>query len=1247
MTTRAQELDLLGLPLHGSRLIEASAGTGKTYTIAALYLRLVLGHGELPEGTQALTPPQILVMTFTEAATQELRSRIRDALATAARVFRAQDPGTVPGVQDIHTQLRDEYTEAERPGAARRLELAAEWMDEAAVSTIHGWCYRMLREHAFDSGSLFTQDLASDQQELLAEASRDYWRRFVYPQPPAQLVLVRNAFGPDPETLLQKIRPLVGHLPADAADAELESPEGLETALGRKLARLEAMKRAWREDFAAIKEQFEALRGTVLDSRKYASPDKLLNVMHEWAEDPGALRPAGVGKESVLERLSAAGMRDRLKGGQALPEDLHPAFVALDAHAEVCVDDRERLLQAAARQVDARFRQAQRQRAQMGFNDLLTRLRDALDGPGGEHLAATLRTQFPVALVDEFQDTDPVQYRIFQRVYGIDANPRDRGVLLIGDPKQSIYGFRGADIHTYLAARAATAGRHYTLGRNFRSTKALVDGVNRLFQHAEGWADGAFLFRGEDDNPLPFVAVGAQGRPEVLEQAGQALPAVTLWCDDPGTPVPKGAYRERMAQACASYMVELLNAGADGTCGFRRGERLSALRPRDMAVLVRGRAEADAIRGALRQRGVRSVYLSDRESVYATDEAGDLLRWLRACAEPTSERLLRAALATATLGQSLGELHRLTVDELAWEARVEQFRDYRRLWQSRGVLPMLRRLLHDFEVPRRLRATAEGERALTNLLHLSELLQQAAAELDGEQALIRHLLEHRAGDGETGDEQILRLESDEDLVKVVTLHKSKGLEYPLVFLPFACSFRLTDAKKDVPWRDHPPQGGARWVFSMDAAVYERAERERLAEDLRLLYVGMTRARHACWLGIAPVVSGNGKRNQFHQTAAGYLLAGPDGVEAGALEAALQAAAGAAPAVRVGPLPEASTACVRGAVDAVATGPAREPPARGFERWWVASYSAIAAHDDGVAPIAPGSAREDVLREGVADAGRAMPEPGELEEPGSAHGLHAFPRGPGPGTFLHGLLEWAAQQGLAAQVAHPERLVREVEARCERQGWGEWSAIVNDWMQQLLTAAFPLEGGGHFNLGALARYQPELEFLYPARNLKAEDLDGEVRASILPGAVRPPLGNVTLNGMLKGFVDLVFEHEGRYYVADYKSNWLGTSGRAYTAERLRAAVLEHRYDLQLVLYTLALHRQLQARLPGYDYDRHMGGGVYLFLRGVDAPGHGVFHHCPPRELIEQLDTWMAHGGPANTSPGHGDSGHGDSGREGAA
>ncbi|WP_421621649.1 exodeoxyribonuclease V subunit beta [Alkalilimnicola ehrlichii] len=1220
-------LELLRLPLHGSRLIEASAGTGKTFTIAALYLRLVLGHGEQRAGGGPLVPPQILVVTFTEAATRELRDRIRERLSQAAAAFR--DPARYPD-DPVLPALRAEYDEHERPAMARRLELAAEWMDESAVSTIHSWCYRMLREHAFDSGSLFTQDLEADQTALLAEAVRDYWRSFLYPLAPEALVLARRALGDDPEALRQKVRPLIGQ--AAPVAPGLDSPEGFAGVLDDRLQALERLKRPWREQFEALEAQFHALRKAVLNGRKYQKPEALMAAMRAWAEDPAALQPEPVGSTSVLGRLCARGLAAGCRKGQTLPEDLHPGFTALDDYEHLCQLPEADLLNAAANWIGQRFHQAQRRRAQMGFDDLLTRLDQALtQGEAGERLAATLRRQFPVALIDEFQDTDPVQYRIFQRVYRVADNPREQALLLIGDPKQAIYSFRGADIHSYLQARRATAGRHYTLPRNFRSTGAMMRGVNRLFQHAEqAWPEGAFLFRVAEENPVPFLPVEAQGRAEALEVHGAAQPALTLWWEDEGEPVAGKHYLPRQAAACASHIVALLNAGAARQAGFRDPDGgLVSLRPRDMAVLVRDYNEARAIQQALARRRVRSVYLSDRESVYRTDEAGDLLRWLRACAEPTVERLLRAALATPTLGLPVAELHRLTADELLWERRVEQFRGYRRLWQGQGVLPMLRRLLHDFAVPARLVARADGERVLTNLLHLSELLQQAAAELDGEQALIRHLVEHRSGNGEGGDEQILRLESDEDLVKVVTVHKAKGLEYPLVFLPFICTFKPVDGKR-LPYLDRTPGGAPRWLFEMDEETRARADRARLAEDLRLLYVAMTRARHACWLGLAPVKRGNRKSNQLHQTAVGYLLAGPEGVPDGGLEPALLRARGEESAIAVAPLPAASDEGYRGPEHRPALGPARVPRRPAYEHWWIASYSALSLHAEPAAgeavgeparasaSTAPESVGQEIIRETVAEAGEsAGPDSAALA-------LHRFPRGPGPGTFLHGLLEWAADQGFAGLAEQPALLQREVARRCRRRGWSEWAGPVADWLLRLLQADYPLPEGGALRLTALPSYQPELEFLFQTRWLNAARLDRAVTAATLDAAPRPPARAALLNGMLKGFIDLVCEQDGRYYVADYKSNWLGQGLEDYAPEALRAAVLARRYDLQLVLYTLALHRLLRARLPGYDYERHVGGAVYLFLRGLDAPGRGLFHCRPPRALIEQLDDWLQQG-----------------------
>lgn len=429
-----------------------------------------------------------------------------------------------------------------------------------------------------------------------------------------------------------------------------------------------------------------------------------------------------------------------------------------------------------------------------------------------------IREQFPVALIDEFQDTDPVQYRIFERIYRIAADPdepqaRETGLFMIGDPKQAIYAFRGADIHTYLRAREATRGRHYTLGKNFRSTAAMVAAANRCFAFAEEHPRGAFRFAREGlENPVPFHAVDAQGRAERLLIDGAEAPAMTFWnLDVEAGVLGSAAYRQEMAERSASAIRRWLSLADLGRAGFadeQGGWR--ALRPADIAILVRGRAEAEAIRSALAARRLASVYLSDRDSVFDSQEAIDLLHWLRACADPGADTLLRVALATRSLHLDWATLERLNQDELFWERMVLRFRDYRRSWQAQGVLPMLRRLLADFELPARLLRHADGERSLTNLLHLAEWLQRAAVELDGEHALIRHLAEQVQS---PGSEEILRLESDADLIKVVTIHKSKGLEYPLVLLPFICSWRswtATAARRRVSTRMALQGGSSSW-----------------------------------------------------------------------------------------------------------------------------------------------------------------------------------------------------------------------------------------------------------------------------------------------------------------------------------------------------------------------------------------------------------------------------------------------------
>lgn len=1550
----------LRFPLWGSRLIEASAGTGKTYTIAALYLRLVLGHGGAGEAfgspgasahesvhevlmpspdwdqsgsvqggfvsghdggrlpARPLTPPEILVVTFTDAATQELRDRIRARLAEAARFFQesaqqargatfaqetesdealldADEAGEwqgSDGVQDsphlggeregegnprqlqdllpraadpLLQGIRDSFAPEDWSVCARRLQLAAEWMDEAAIFTIHGWCNRMLREHAFDSRGLFDQELSDDTSELLAEACRDYWREFCQHLGQAEAMVLQGWWN-DPETLQKAVAGLMDK--RDALHGEGMSPEA---AIGQMLQRrrevLEQLKAPWREGWIEALDEL-VVRGKSqgwIDGRKYPSNhfsgwlerlrvwafnDDLMMVpfgqrmpetvsreqISEWNRKLARVDPAGV---IAWSRLSASGMRAvGLKesadpvGDRNIVEALsHPALVAMDALPAqllaLAPDGQEQVLLHAVHWIEARYRAARDRQSQMDFNDLLTQLLRALESEGGVQLAARIRDQYPVAMIDEFQDTDAVQYGIFDHVYRVRQNLPAQALIMIGDPKQAIYGFRGGDIFTYLQAREATRGRHYTLDTNFRSSGAMVRAVNHLFGMAEQRVErgGAFRFMktralaagdataGDDtgechaqelveDNPLPFVPVNAKGRKTVWHDSryGAQTPALTCWMMPPMPDTDSKAktkkkqkgegdgekgisatqYRAHYAQVTAAEIARLLMAGACADAYFEDedGSR-HPVKPADIAVLVNSFREAQAVRTALRDRGIRSVYLSDKASVFETPVVPDLLHWLQACAEPGNARLVRAALATGLCGLDAETLLRLTQDELYWEEQVARFQRYRDIWRWQGVLPMIRLMLQEFHVVEQLLARDE-ERTLTDLLHLSELLQAESVRLEGEHALIRYLREQMKNPRGEQKARLQRLESDDARVRVVTVHKSKGLEYPLVFLPYACAVKREGARNGgnskqsfVRW--HDGQGRLQITLlgggGMPEDVQKMADEERLGEDLRKLYVALTRARYATWVGLAPL-------KDLEHSAVGHLLgmAAAPGGEMPQVEDALQGYAEAAPdsagpkqgtllearvleLVRTGQPGELVMEQTQAGSDAgagtdadghlkdttqqgmadtaVAWKAAPALRARAWPRWWIASYSALEkddrlealssgtargpedgrlsgavslrgeafGHEDGLPAALGGSdapygdspmtekwaeqrAADDLwIRKVQADdaglageggagalqvpealqagknaeprAGwRGEPEPGEpeaREKHGPVDslanasrtdglgalpvlpGVHEFPRGPQAGTFLHGLLEWAGRQGFAAVAADRDMLAEQVQRRLQRMpAWQPWEGMLTDWLLQVLTQ--PLQGAavtqpvathmrdaGAIVMPALADlqlYQAEMSFMLAAHRVDLPALDAWVRRNTLGGAPRPALLPGQINGMLKGFVDLVFEHGGRYFVLDYKSNWLGTSDAAYRQDVMQEAVLAHRYELQYLFYCLALHRLLKVRLPDYDYDRHVGGALYLFLRGVSAPSRGVFVARPPREVIGWLDEVFA-------------------------
>jgi exodeoxyribonuclease V beta subunit len=1207
----SEQLVPLSFPLHGSRLIEASAGTGKTWTIAALYLRLVLGHGG-PDGfARQLAPSEILVMTFTRAATRELSNRVRERLVQAAAWFRGEGEGD----DSYLAQLADAYpTEAERSLAAHRLVLAAETMDEAAIFTIDAWCQRMLREHAFDSGSLFDEELVSDERALFEDAAHDYWRQHVYPLGAKALTAVLGCWG-DVEVLKQCVRELVPRCDALGA-ATNESLAALVTRVkAAHEAELARLKNGWVERADEMERWIAGLREKspkCFNGNKMRADSlvKWFEALRTWAADPERVMPDLT--DAAWSRLTPDGIRDAFSKDYRteIPacfdctEELREALGKLEplSHALLC---------HASHHIARRMAELKQRNRQFGFADMLHRLRDALEGANGEALRNRIVTQFPVALVDEFQDTSPDQYRIFNLLYRVADNDPGLGLFLIGDPKQSIYGFRGADIHSYLAARRATAGRHYKLGTNFRSTAGIVEAVNRLFLHAEGhgehpgYAAGAFRFRKGEENPLPFEAVGAAGRKQELvgvQGPYQALAVCTTCQDD----LKVDDYREFFAHHCAEHIVTLLN---DPRVGFRDGDGFKRLVPADIAVLVRDRREAQAIRRALQQRKVASVYLSDKDSVVESEEAADVLRWLRAVANPLDGSLARAAFATRTARLPLPELARLASDEVAWEERVEQLKNLHVTWQRQGVLAMLRRFVHELGLPARLLLEPGGERRLTNLLHLAELLQEASRELEGEQALVRWFAEQVEGAGEGGDERVLRLESDAELVKVVTVHKSKGLEYPLVYLPFAVTARRTD-RRNRSFFEYVQEDGTRRIdLALSDEALRAADQARLEEDLRLLYVALTRARHFLWLGVAAVAAGRKGENRLHESALGYLLTGGSPVAASELMDHWQRLRGDLASIELHTLepPEGCTVLDRTEErpDLV------EAPAytARFERdWTVGSFTSLARQ----ASVAPTRAQDETLLE----------EPEGERVPATAQDTpwHRFPRGSVPGNFLHEQLEWMAQEGF--DIVHDTHFDTRLGQRCERAGWANRKDDTVAWLRVVAEAALPPLGTA---LAGIGNVMPEMEFWFPSERLAVARLDRLCHERLLGGIDRPMLPERELHGMLRGFADLVFEHDGRYWVLDYKSNALGPNDAAYTRRAMASAMAEHRYDIQGAIYMLALHRLLKSRLgSAYNPALQLGGAVFLFLRGIANPStHGCYLIEPDVDLLDAMDTLLAH------------------------
>lgn len=1164
--------------LKGVNLIEASAGTGKTYAIAMLVLRFVV---ELD-----MAIDKLLIVTFTKAATEELKERVRSKLAEAGIALKGRTAGIDSNIIDWLANLRIE------PGLVKqRLESALLSIDQAGIFTIHGFCQRVLREHALESGQLFDAELTGDLALIKQACADDFWRQQIYNRSVREAAVLTADYK-TPEALLASIDFIAAHVSVYPDCASLDEVlKGLQQLTDLAKNELDDCARYLQAGFADQK-----FKTSYTDSFElhYCS-------LRDWLHGNTIQLPCA----EAFALLTQNGLMDALHGGKfrtnkaqtceqrkadyltELALTTAPFDALANAVKQISLVFRRTLLETLRVDLDIRLQQQN----VLSFDHLITRLAEALQCEKGVLLTTELQQRFKVALIDEFQDTDDSQWFIFSTLFAAPG----QYLYLIGDPKQAIYKFRGADIYSYLTAQKQ-AQHQFTLGKNWRSHPQLVDAVNVLFQR-----ERAFLLK---DLAFKEVKPALTADNGALQLVGKAIAPMMLW-QLPESQSKTGYWTagkatEEIRIAVINEIVDLLSNA------YILEPANKVLQPKDIAILVRTNTQAREYQRALRAVGVPSV-LNSTESVFASQEAADLYILLQAVASPGDSVLLKQALTLNWFGLDGQTLYQIINNDTALDAWMSRFLSYYQDWQQTGLMAMMQHLLAQEKIRQHLSKTPIAERRLTNLHHLIELLQQAVVDeqlgINKTLNWLRIAITKANQDKSSAEDQQLRLESDDDAVKIVTMHRAKGLEYGIVFCPCPWQRNTHSSSEKLLVKCH---ANGRMIVDLGSEDFKehraQAIKEELAEDLRLFYVAVTRAKYRCYIAWADVRSGKAAND----SAMAWLL---DFAEAdfSKQQATLQAfrdQAAQAFNYQLLDVPGTINRIYQTSVTPLDFyAKRRKRPL--YTSWQMSSYTALSALSLHYAP--------EILADKVGEQqqdGPEQPLPGliagrrEIEQR-----WEQLPGGRHTGNVVHDLLENSAFVDLARR----KDISEQRDKVCRRYGLKlEQPEIIDELLQAVV--ATPLSETDHdFCLKNLPEHKclKEMPFYLSMQTMDAS----QINCILQNTPVFQSLTSKQICGYLTGFIDLICEYNGRYYVMDYKTNGLTD----YSYESLIHAMREHNYGLQYWLYTVVLHRYLQIRLPHYDYETHFGGVRYLFVRGMqpELAMSGVYQDRPDLEKIKAM------------------------------
>ncbi|WP_343377647.1 exodeoxyribonuclease V subunit beta [Buchnera aphidicola (Formosaphis micheliae)] len=1160
-----KKIDVFNVPLTGTKIIEASAGTGKTFTIIILYLRLLLG---INNKMKCFSVTEILIVTFTNTMKEELITRIKKNIYYL-RIACIQKKTDNPIFNEIISHITN------LNHAIILLFKAEHQINEASIFTIHSFCLNTLQTNQYQSDIILKKNILDNIYPLYYQATCDFWRT-------QQLSLTKNIseiilqYWKNPESLLKNVLPIIKMSPV------IIKPKFKKTITITKyhqqlLNNINSFKKKW----LSFNKKIIYLINNQKNNKHIYSKNNMLRWINKitiWANE-------NTYNYYIPKELNYFTTSNVYKNTLSSETISHDIFKYIEIFLTMKFSLKEIFLSTAIKKINYLIKKEKKKIECLEFDDLLIYF---LNYFKKYKLFKTLHKRYPITIIDECQDINVYQYKIFKKIY---CAQKEYLLIYIGDPKQSIYTFRGSSIFTYFFIKSKIK-EHYYLDTNWRASYDMNNSINILFSKMKN----PFCL-----SPITFKPTKSPKKNINLKLIIKKIcqPALRILINTKKN-ITINDYQQWIAKECASSILYWLSISKQGDALIKKNNLITPLKAEDITILVRNKNEAKIIKKSLDEVNINSTYCSNNNNIYKTTVAKELLYIFQSILEPNNEKLLKRAMITNLLNYNIYDIDNLHKKYQFWSELIDQFNKYKIIWNEKGIYSMIRALLADYYYNyQNITNSHIKNNTITNIIYISELLQNKSRFISSKHILIFWFKNKIFDPIALSQKNYIPQNNYNNCINIVTFHKSKGLEYNITWIPFSIYF----PKSQLNIYHSKNVLSTIIDFSVNQKNFNQSKKEMLSEEIRLIYVALTRSIIHCSIGIAPVLKkyttetkNSNNCNDLHLSALGYILQSGHKYNIEKF---------------INEIKKMSYVQYIEVIYNTLNHHTKKKYQQNITKdiyylylnrkiqnyWCIASYTTLKNIDNL-------NKEQNIIQNKISITKN-------IQLYHTKYDVYHFPKGMKYGTFLHKILKLHNFK----KTINIQWLINELEQINLSK---KWSPMLQNWITEISHIFFMKNEINLYNL-PLNQQIKELEFYLSISNIVTDVQINKLFKYYHHSSynISTPLSFNKITGMLTGSIDFIFYWKKKYYIIDYKTNWLGNSVDDYNQKKIKMNIIQNRYDLQYQLYSLALHRYLQHRIKNYQFKLHFGGVFIWFLRAIHHQTNGIFYTLPQKELIEKL------------------------------